>query len=242
MRTLYGLRQSPWTERARWALDHHAVSYRYHEHVPGLGEVLLRKKAGSLRENRASVPLLVDGRDVLKTGAEIARHADRIGRGAPLFPRSSERDLMHYVELSDRISGVGRAYILPRLMRDRAAQRESLPSFLPGPAKRMLSPVAATAAWFLSSKYAVPRDVEQEIEKTLRPALEEVRRSLAGKSYLLGSFSFADVAIASSLRALRPEERAPIGPATRAMWTNEPVANAFEDLLMWRDALYAKHR
>ena len=48
-RTLYGLSLSPWTERARWALDHHGVAYDYHEHVPMLGEVLLRMKARTRR-------------------------------------------------------------------------------------------------------------------------------------------------------------------------------------------------
>jgi glutathione S-transferase len=85
MRTLYGLSQSPWTEKARWALDHHSVAYRYHEHVPVLGELLLRAKARSRpRGTKASVPLLTDGDAVLCSSLAIARHAESIGRGDPL--------------------------------------------------------------------------------------------------------------------------------------------------------------
>src|SRR4051812_4751156 len=31
--TLVGIGFSPWTQKARWALDHHGLGYRYHEHL-----------------------------------------------------------------------------------------------------------------------------------------------------------------------------------------------------------------
>lgn len=242
MRTLYGLAQSPWTEKARWSLDHHGVAYRYHEHVPVLGEVLLRRKAKPRKGEKASVPLLVDGGEVLPSSLAIARHAETIGKGYPLFPRGSEDEITRWADLSDRIIHVGRVKVLAALRSNRAAQREALPGFIPGPLRSVLRPMATTASAFLTMKYEVPRDLPSEVASTLCPALEEVRRGLGGKEYLLGRFTFADVAVASSLRALRPEARAAIGPATREIWTNEAVAAEYEDLVMWRDAIYRKHR
>lgn len=242
MRTLYGIVQSPWTEKARWCLDHHGLDYRYHEHVPLLGELLLRRKAHPKPGEKASVPLLVDGEEVLPDSLAIARHADAVGKGEPLFPRGEEAEATWWAEVSDRIIHVGRAHVFASLRTNRDAQRESIPAFLPGPLRSALRPMTTMALQFLSSKHDIPGDVATVVTSTLRPALEEVRRGLRGRDYLLGRFSFADVAIAASLRALRPEARAPIGPGTRAVWTNDAVASDYEDLLMWRDALYKKHR
>lgn len=242
MRVLYGLKQSPWTERGLWALDHHGIAYRYHEHVPLLGEVFLRRKAGSWKNGRASVPLLVDGAEVFQGGTAIAKHADKIGGSNRLYPRGAEADVEHYVALSDRMNDAARTLVFARLPRSRAAQREALPAFLPSPVRRLLAPAAILGTWFLASKYGVQRGNEADVEKALAHALEEVRAALAGRTYLLGSFSFADVAIAASLRVVRPEDRASMGTGTRELWTNRDLAQGFEDLLMWRDALYAKHR
>jgi len=242
MRTLYGLRQSPWTERARWALDHHRVQYRYHEHVPMLGEVLLRLKAKPKPGQKASVPLLVDGDQVLGSSLDIARHADALGGSTPLFPAGRIDEVTRWADVSDRIIGVGRAQVLAGLRTSREAQREALPPFMPSLVRGALAPSAAAAALFIAKKHGVPGDPVEAAERTLRPALAEVRASLAGRTYLLDAFSFADVAIAASLRALRPEARAELGPATRAIWSNEAFAAEYADLLAWRDALYERHR
>lgn len=242
MRTLYGLAQSPYTEKARWALDHHGIAYRYHEHVPLLGEALLRLKARRRpRGTKASVPLLVDGADVLPTSLAVARHADRIGRGSALFPEDQLADVLRWAELSDGILGIGRASVLEGLRNNRAAQREALPPFIPGALRSVLTPVTATVGLFLASKHDVPRDAAAELEK-LRPLLDDVRRALGGGSYLLAGLTFADVAIAASLQVLRPRAESSFGPGTRAIWSHESVAADYEDLLTWRDKVYAAHR
>ena len=243
MRTLYGLSQSPWTEKARWALDHHSIAYRYHEHVPVLGEVLLRIKARPRpKGQKASVPLLVDGKEAACSSLAIARHAESLGRGEPLFANHDAAAVERWAELSDRIIEAGRARVLVGLRSNRAAQREALPSFIPEALRGAFTPMARSASWFLGSKYAVPSDPEQVARESLRPALDEVRAALGTRPQLLERFSFADVAIAASLQVLVPRKRAPLGPATREVWTNEAVARDYGDLLAWRDAIYAKHR
>jgi glutathione S-transferase len=102
--------------------------------------------------------------------------------------------------------------------------------------------MATTAAMFLGAKYDVPRDPEREAEEVLRPAFTELREALRGRSYLLDRFTFADIAMASSLQTLRARKGSPLGPATREAWENAALAADFEDLLAWRDEVYAKHR
>jgi glutathione S-transferase len=244
-RTLYGLSVSPWTERARWALDHHGISYAYHEHVPMLGELLLRRKA---RTKHATVPLLADGDDVVMGSFEIVRHAEKIGRGAPLFPRDKDAELVGWVDKAERMMEVGRSWLSKRLLASKAAQAESLPSFIPGVVRGALAPSAAMAVRFLKKKHSVATDVDAEVEHKLRPLLvelrEALRRSEGATRYVLGtpSFSAADLVLAATMQVVQPHERAKLGPHTRDAWTNEALVADFGDLIEWRDAIYAKHR
>ena len=168
MRTLYGLAQSPYTEKARWALDHHAIAYRYHEHVPMLGEVFLRLKArGRPTGTKASVPLLVDGPDVLPTSLAIARYADRVGRNAALFPEEQLDEILRWADLSDRILDIGRARVMEGLRTNPEAQREALPSFIPGVLRGALAPMAVSGGMFLAAKYHIPKDAKSRAEFAL---------------------------------------------------------------------------
>ena len=61
---LVTLHVSPFSERARWALDHHGIAYRVDPHTPFLGEPRLRRlvaKARTPRPQRAVYPLLAGG-------------------------------------------------------------------------------------------------------------------------------------------------------------------------------------
>src|SRR5689334_2595000 len=92
MHTLVGLHYSPWTEKARWALDHHGLPYTYEEYLPMIGEPALR-----LRTRRAfgkvSVPVLIDRDEAVFDSWEIARFAEKQGKGSKLFPE----DRLHQI-------------------------------------------------------------------------------------------------------------------------------------------------
>jgi glutathione S-transferase len=236
MATLYGIAQSPWTHRAQWALEHHHVRYDYHEHLPMLGEVLLRKKA---KAKKASVPLLVDGGPVMGSFS-IAKHAEKKGKGDPLFPKEHDAAISGFNDVAEKITNAGRIDVLRKLKTSRAAQRESLPGIFPGVVRTIFAPTAAMAGSFLLGKYDVASDFD--VERTLRSAYEEVRKGLGGKPYLLDSFTYADIAIATALQTLRPHPSARLGPGTAESWTHETLAKDFDDLVKWRDTIYAKHR
>ncbi|MCZ7687620.1 MAG: glutathione S-transferase domain-containing protein [Sandaracinaceae bacterium] len=87
---LIGLAYSPWSIKAKWALDHHAIPYRYTHHLPMLGEPLLRLRTGRL-EGRVSVPLLVTDAGPIEGSFEIARFAERERRGRCSSPPGGRR-------------------------------------------------------------------------------------------------------------------------------------------------------
>ena len=235
--TLYGIHQSVWTERARWALDHHGVAYRFHEHMPLMGELLLRHKAGV---KKASVPLFADGDVVVMGSVDIARRAEVTGSGAKLF---GDPAVDRWVDVAERVAGAGRACFFEKLLASPAAQREVVPRFVPRAFLGLAAPSAAMVVRYLGRKWNVPTDVPVVVATAMRPALEQVRSGLAGKRYLLDDdFSFADLAIASALGVIEPLPSSPLGPATKAAWTIPALADDFRDLLDWRDGIYARHR
>ncbi len=247
-RTLFGLRQSPWTERARWALDHHGLAYTYHEHLPMVGELLLRRKARPKDGQKPTVPLLADGDVTVMGSVEIARHAEKQSPGttARLFPAEQEAAIGHWAGVAERITNVGRARYLQRLVGNKQALAESLPGFVPGGLRGVLAPSAGMAVRYLARKYDVEGDGDRAMELTARPLLEETREAIKDGGYILSrtgtGFSFADLALASTMQLLKPRAESKLGPATREMWTNEKLADEFEDLVAWRDTIYAKHR
>jgi glutathione S-transferase len=245
--TLYQISSSPWSERARWALDHHGIAYRQIEHMIMLGEPILRLRLGRLR-GPLSMPLYVDpARQLtLLDSVEIARHADAVGTGAKLFPAGRERDVDAWVRRSTDVMEAGRSLLLPRLLGDRAARRESFTPHIPGALRGVLDPLARLGTRFVRRKYRGFEHDEASAERTIRGALEAARARLAtGATSLLDSgFSFADLALAASLQMVRPVEHPAyeLGAATRAAWTNGPIAGEFADLLAWRDRVYLEHR
>jgi glutathione S-transferase len=221
------------------------VAYAYHEHVPMIGEPLLRRAArkGGL-EGKASVPLLVGEGETAMGSTPIAELAERVGRGATLFPGGAREAVARWDALAQRMMDVARAWLLRNLASDRAVQKESLPKFFPGPLRGAAAMSAGLAAAFLQKKYDAPTGtaLDAAVSDVLRPALVDVRAVLSGRPYLEGAFSWADICVATALQGLRPHPRIVMGAATSGAWSNEALAREFEDLLMWRDALYAEHR
>src|SRR5262245_38280116 len=114
-RRLYVLGVSPWSERARWVLDHHALEYQAIAHMPFLGERRLRRAAGN-PAGRVTVPLLFAGERRLTNSWDIALYADREGAGAKLLPAELEADIRRWHDLAERSMSAGRALTLARLL------------------------------------------------------------------------------------------------------------------------------
>lgn len=234
---LVGLAYSPWTERARWALDHHGIDYDFQSYVPVVGEPALRLRTGRLL-GRVSVPVLVAPGGAVWDSRAIAEHADRAGGAAPLC-RGHERVLEEWLPLVEDTLGVVRALVLRAIEASPLASEESVslpvPRGLKGPLARFGT---ATLRW----KYGTAQ-AEAEGEARLVELLERARGALTS-SYLGASFSFADIALAGVVQAIQPvaDDFLPLGPGTRAAWSRPSLAARFAEVITWRDGLYRLHR
>lgn len=243
MPILIGLSYSPWTHKARWALAHHHVPIRYFEYTPLAGEPLLRLAARRLR-GRVSVPVVLDGRRVVEDSLRIARYAESIGGGAPLFPPDLAPDIERWNEVSERLLEAGRGAVTIRLATDPDALAEAVPAPLRGLLGPLAVPVARLGNRFVQGKYRVGPARLDALGDEMRRCLDVLRAGLAGgrTTLLDAGFTYADVAMAVTLQLLEPADAlAHLGPATRGVWADPALARDYADLLAWRARLLRDH-
>jgi glutathione S-transferase len=243
--TFVALPLSPWSEKARWALDHHDVPYVEKVYTPMLGAPILRWKLRRLR-GRLTVPILFDSTGAIwQESFDIARYAESTGGGTPLFRRGHEDEVERWNRLSDDAMDASRALLAYRMRDDRAAQQEALSQVVPRGLAGILRPAASVALRFLQRKYRM-RDSDAAAHRArLREILIELRTALGGRRFLVGdSLSYCDIAMASALVGVEPGDTSPLpfGPATRRSSTDLELAGEFTDLLGWRDQIYVEHR
>jgi glutathione S-transferase len=231
---LVGEAFSPWTQKARWALEHCGVDYTYREYTPTLSEPWLRWQM-QLWSGAVSVPVLLAGAQVVRGSWDIARHAaqqagdGRLGDFGAVAP---------WNELSEAALAEARTRVVRCVLADPVALDESAAAVLPAPLRGLLRFVTRDAARRLDRKYQ-----HLLVPGSLRRALERTRAGLqaGGGDHLLGCFSYADIAMAVVLEAVAPAAKIepPLGPATRRCWSDDVLASEFADLLQWRDRLLA---
>lgn len=238
MTELLGLTYSPWTEKARWALDARRVPYAYRNYQPVLGEPALRLKLRRLR-GVVSVPVLTtDEGEVIADSANIARWADARGEGPTLFPSGKAEAIAEWVTRSERAMGAGRVLTLARMHKDPEALRELVPRGMRS--LPLSTSIAAFGVARTARKYG--GGSSEEALGRLRGFLDELRAALAGPT-LLGTFTFADIAVAQVIVSLEPPTRGlKLGEASRRNYADPELAREYADLVAWRDALYEAHR
>lgn len=243
MAKLIAIESSPWSIKARWALDHHLVDYDYTEYLTMLGEpwlrVVLRRPLG-----KVTVPVFVDDNLVLTESLDIARHAESVGSRGALFPSGRTAEVERWNLLGDRLSASGRALATFTTLRDPAALAESLPPVLPAGLRRRLVPVAKSGARFLERKYGLT-DESATHEDAMSAVLDALRAALTESAgdYLLGDFSYADIAMAAALQFVEPAPQrfVRLGRESRRTWGRPRLAERYRDLLDWRDRLLETH-
>lgn len=242
--TLVLLSLSPWSERARWAFDHHRLAYTRIDHAPVLGERRLRKIVGRRDGRPATVPVLVDGDTVLTDSWDIAQYADRLGSGPKLLPAEHAAEIRRWNDLADRTMAHGRALVVAGLLADPDALDESMPPGVPKLVRVLARPVNRLGTKWFARKYGVDITDLAPHEAAIREGLAALRAGLGGNDYLLGGFTYADIVLTNLLQAVVPvaDEYMQVGPATRRTWTHPALAREFADLVQWRDDLYRRHR
>ena len=183
--TLHGVGYSPWTERARWALDHHRIPYRYREHIPMVGEPLLRLRAHGTLRVKATAPLLVHAGGAIDDSLAIMRYADACGRGPSL--RSDSDGARAWAERIEQGLAAGRARLTAAILADPEGLRESMLPVSPAPLAGLLRPVAAQGARFVAKKYGADlAQVDRHVD-TQRGVCLALRDALGGRALLEGS-------------------------------------------------------
>lgn len=240
-RILLGAAYSPWTERARWALDHHGIGYRFEEHVPVVGEFALRRRLRGRRGVRATVPVFFDGESVVPESLDIVLHADAIGRGTPLV-RDRAATAAFFARVERGLVAM-RGRVLASVLADREAQRDSA-AVLSKSLAGLLRPAVRMSTRVLASKYGVSGSSMGDCEREMRAMLVEIRGAIADGTLSPETFSAEHLAAATFVQGVVPVrvDHIPLTPAVRRVWTCEPLAREFADVVAWRDALYSARR
>lgn len=247
MPELLALPFSPWSEKARWALDARRVPYAYRVYQPIVGELALRAKLRRVR-GRVTVPVLTtDDGQVLSDSTDIARWADARGEGPTLFPVQHEQAIARFVELSERALDAGRALALTRMLNDEEALAEMVPATI-----QRLRGVASRVGSFgirrTLRKYGGDWVALDAHRRTMTAALDELRAALArgaghGPRTLLGGLTYADVAASQAVTCAGPPAFGlKLRAASRRCWTDPELRERYADLVAWRDALYERYR
>ncbi|MCC6528159.1 MAG: glutathione S-transferase [Polyangiaceae bacterium] len=244
---LIGLPYSPWSERARFALDVRHVAYTFRSYQPLLGEPRLRLLTGKWRGN-VTVPVLRDGKLVLSDSGAIARHADERGEGPRLFPEPVA-EVAHFEALAERGLAAGRALSLARMLDDDEALAEMVPRAL----RKGLGPLAAgigrAGVRRTFRKYGCDARPLGEHRAEQVSVLDALRAALARSvskdepRTLLPAFSYADITMAQTLVFVAPPATGlRLGRASRRAFSDPELRERYTELVAWRDALYARWR
>ncbi|MFT3922863.1 MAG: glutathione S-transferase N-terminal domain-containing protein [Myxococcales bacterium] len=249
---LWYLPYSPWSEKARWALDVLGVPYRKRIYQPLIGELGLRALVKRPR-GRVSVPVLRTASGAIAESLDIARyagaHARAQGSRIELFPAGRERDIARYDALSEAGLSAGRARALQRLLEKDSALAELVPPVLRAGLGKLAPRLAAMAIRRTLRKYEADRVSESAHERVLGEALDALRADLkrstaqAEPKTLLEHFSYADITMAQILAFIEPPKLGlRIGTETRETFRDPVFGPRYADLIAWRDELYEKYR
>jgi glutathione S-transferase len=235
---------TPEIEKVLWVLDHHRVAYRVAPYVPIVGKPLWRWR---LREWRPGMvmPYYMRGAERLHGSRSIVMHVDRRGASPRLIPAAREAAIIGWEKKSYAIARLAHPLMLQALAGDVDALRERTPSWAPGPLRDALV-LMSRARWRYVRRFwsTHGRGDPAILRQELRDALTRLRGELAGRSYVLEDFSYADICIAVVLGAITPppDPFFPLGPHNRRCFTQPDLLDAFADLVEWRDRIYQEHR
>ncbi|MBO6940139.1 MAG: glutathione S-transferase N-terminal domain-containing protein [Deltaproteobacteria bacterium] len=240
---LWSLSYSPWSERARWALDYGRAPYRKRSYKPLFDELALRRALGRWR-GPVSVPILETEGGVLDGGLAIAEYAEAHGE-QPVIPPEQRSEVLRWDERASAAMSAGRMCSLVRTLRSPASMAELVPPNL----QRVPGKLAIARAGIRRTMRKYAPVTPANPEDALVRALEELREALAsghetdGVRHLLPTFGYADMSIAQILAFVEPpKSHLRIGDATRETYRDGALAERFADLVEWRDGVYETFR
>lgn len=238
---LYAASYSPWSEKARWALQHAGVPFEESDFTPLISEAAFRFKTGNF-SGAISIPTLTGAGAPISDSLLIAKWADR--DAGTLFPAEQLETIEEWNYRCDAALAAGRILATRRVAGSEPARREALPAPLRGALYPFFAPLADLGIFYLTRKYGFSDASAEAAEQAIRRTLEAGREAIArpGGHPVGDTFTFADIALACSLHFVSPHASLRMGDATRACFTQPALADEFSDLLAWRDATYTAYR
>jgi glutathione S-transferase len=242
--TLWSLSYSPWSDRARWALQHCRIDYRRIAYQPLLGEPAMRMRTGNW-SGPVSVPVMQTDEGVLTDSLEICRYADehRAEGVQTLFPAGSEDEIQRMHACSEAALAAGRTLGLRRILEE---HRDALDAFVPPTLAKVLGrggrSIAAMGIRRTIRKYAhlEPANLEGtliELLDTLSEAIAAGTKHDDRPTTLLPSFSFADITMAVGLSFIvPPKSHLKLNEHSRRGYTWSAHPPGYEHVFAWRDA------
>ncbi|MCG8668189.1 MAG: glutathione S-transferase N-terminal domain-containing protein [Pseudomonadales bacterium] len=237
---------SPWSEKARWALDVAGLGYQLIEHVPMVSNLRARQLAGNFNPLRKfSLPIAACGAQVMDDSYSIASYAADHNKNAnvDLFPQDKLTEIQYWNDLSNRMMNILRKRALPAMKTNQTLLESNLPPLVPEALRPHLTSVSKMAISYIDRKYPLS---EEDTEQVVIEGFETLRKALnqADGDYLLGEFSYADIAMAVTLQPVKPvaDKYIPLDSGTRECWTDDMLIEQFPDLIEWRDRIYQHHR
>ena len=243
MNSFYAIPYSPWSEKARWAMDAHGARYREKIYVPMVDTPWLRLKSKRYLE-RLTIPLLITPDGSYMDSFDIARWSVGANPEATLIPEHAREQIEGWNIRSERMLAAGRALTTQKVAKHRPAWAESVP----GPLRR-LGPVAELIARvgirYLDRKYQLASYTPEDSRRVLRENCLALRAGLESHGgTLCDGFTYADIAMAVTFQFIAPIETDIIKLGTESIgcWSEPELAHEFADLVTWRDTLYATKR
>lgn len=231
---LIGESFSPWTKKARWAMEYCDLDYNYQEFTPTLSEPGLRWRLKQIKGS-VSVPVLFTEQQVIKDSWNIACYANEKAGDNRL---GNMDELSSWNDLSEDALAQGRTRVLRSIVNNNDALEESLPSFVPKLLRGPMRFMARDTVKRLDRQYAHLLKADSLVK-----ALDSTREALAksGNDYITGNFSYADITMATVLEVIHPIAKVepPLGPETQKTWIDPSLAEEYADLIEWRDRLAA---
>ncbi|MFT4626864.1 MAG: glutathione S-transferase [Myxococcota bacterium] len=234
--TLVSIPFSPWSIRAKLALEAMGVPFALRTYVPGVSEprvrLELRRPVG-----RLTLPVLLhDGPPIDDSLAIVKWGSARSER--PLITAESSGAVEYWCRVADRLLAAGRIRTTHKVLGDPDALSESLPAFMQ-PLGPLGLAVGRAEAHRLLRKYDNGAGPAAQSAR-MREQLQVIAEALGSRDTMLPEFSYADVALAVGLSFVQPHRSHPLGARARSCWTSDDLSAGFASLLEWRDRVYVE--
>ena len=199
---LWQFRISPYSEKARWALDHKGVEYERKAPPPGLHMLIALTLT---RGGHKTFPVLqLDGKSIGDSTAIIAALEERFPE-PPLYPEDPE-ERRRALELEDwfdeELGPHIRLLVFHEATQEPELMAEAVVPDLPRPLRRFRGAAVAAgryASTFAGWRYGVKSAEAADVARgRVMAALDHLEAELDGNEYLVGDhFSVADLTAAA---------------------------------------------